>query len=90
MKTVRELRAERGWTQRQVATLLGVDQMTISGWERKRQRPFPIQLHKLCALFGVRPEDLDLAPERRPGRRRRGPDMAAGATSAPATDEGGV
>ncbi len=77
MKTVRQLRAERGLTQRKLAALLGVHQTTVGGWERKQSRPLPIQLYKLCVLFGVREEELDLA-------RFRGAD----APSAPATTAG--
>ncbi len=57
-KTIRQLRQERGWTQQDLAQLLGVTQSTVSGWERGLKTQRPRTLLRLAALFGVRIEDI--------------------------------
>ncbi len=52
---IRKLRKERGLSQVQIASLLGVDQPTVSCWESGRHFPRPYHLEKLAAIFHVSP-----------------------------------
>ena len=52
-KTMRQLREERGWTQPDVAALLGLSQGLISRWERGAAIPPEPQQYRLARLFGV-------------------------------------
>ncbi len=62
MKTVRQLREERGWSQLDVAVQLSVSQSIITRWERGIAVPKPGMQHGLARLFGVSVEDLALGP----------------------------
>ena len=53
MKTIRELREERGWTQLELANRLGVTPSTIYSWERGRYEPTASKLRALARAFGV-------------------------------------
>ncbi len=61
MKTIKDLRDERGWTQLELANQLGVTPSTIYNWERGRFEPRVSQLRELARLFGVKMDDIDLA-----------------------------
>lgn len=50
------LRTANGFTQEQLAEILGVDQRTVSAWENKVCRPDYETLSRLCDIFG---EDFD-------------------------------
>lgn len=50
---IKELRLERGWTQKELAVQIGQAQSTIVYWERNEQEPNISSLKKLCELFGV-------------------------------------
>ena len=64
MKTIRELRTERGWTQLQLANQLGVTPATIHMWERGKSEPTVSALRKVARLFGVSSDDIELeSPE---------------------------
>ncbi len=58
MKTVRQLREERGWSQELLARRLGVGQGTVSNWERGLKAPQPRTLSRLAELFDVSPEEI--------------------------------
>ena len=58
MKTIRQLREERGWSQELLARRLGVGQGTVSNWERGLKAPQPRTRLRLTELFGVRPEEI--------------------------------
>lgn len=60
MKTIRELREERGWTQLQLAIKLGVTPVTIYNWERGRYEPKVSQFRSLAREFGVSMDDIAL------------------------------
>jgi putative transcriptional regulator len=60
MKTIRELRTERGWTQLQLANQLGVTPATVHMWERGKSEPTVSALRRLARLFDVRMDDIDL------------------------------
>ena len=50
---LRQLRRERGWTQRQVAEQLGVSAQAVSKWERELGCPDVGLLSRLSEIFGV-------------------------------------
>ena len=66
MKTIRQLREERGWTQLQLAIQLGVTPVTIYNWERGKSEPRVSQFRQLARLFAISMDDVALVGE---GRR---------------------
>ncbi len=58
MKTIRQLREERDWSQDQLARRLGVGQGTVSNWERGLKVPQPRTLTRLAELFDVSVEEI--------------------------------
>lgn len=50
---VRDLRKERGWSQQEVADRLGLNKMTISGYETGKRRPSFEMLDALAQVFDV-------------------------------------
>ncbi|MCF6435048.1 helix-turn-helix transcriptional regulator [Pseudoalteromonas sp. MMG022] len=50
--SIRNLRKERGLTQRQLATILGVDQATISNFESGKTVMSITQAYELVLVFG--------------------------------------
>jgi transcriptional regulator with XRE-family HTH domain len=88
VKTIRELREERGWTQLELAIEVGVTPATVYNWERGRYEPKVSQFRALARAFGVSMDDIELADpgaESPPARdRRRGrPARAGGPTAGP-------
>nr|BBH93678.1 hypothetical protein KTA_18770 [Thermogemmatispora argillosa] len=73
----------RGWSQQEVAERLGTTHVNVSRWERGVTKPNPYFRRKLCRLFGLTEEELDLAPvvsempERR-GQEGEGIEVGAG------------
>ena len=63
MRTIRQLREARGWTQLELAYRLGVTPVTIYNWERGRTEPRVSQFRQLARLFGVGMDDLALVGE---------------------------
>jgi transcriptional regulator with XRE-family HTH domain len=55
---LRALRRSHGYTQDQVATLIGCSRSTISTWETHRGNPRPSFLTKLARLYGVKTSTL--------------------------------
>ncbi len=53
-------RLERGWSQEQVAEMLGTSAFTVSRWERGSAIPRPYFRQRLAVLFGLPPERLGL------------------------------
>ena len=51
---IKTLREKRGWTQLELATRLGVEQSTVSRWERDISRPIGIYLNFLQRLLAGR------------------------------------
>ena len=68
MKTIRELREERGWTQLELAYKAGVTPATVSNWERGVFEPKASQLRALARLFGVSMDDVALINEQEVGQ----------------------
>lgn len=60
MKTIRELRRERGWTQFQLALAVGVQPQTVYLWESGRRMPQVPQLRKLGQIFGLCSDEISL------------------------------
>lgn len=50
-ENLKQLRASKGLSQKDLAELLGVDQRTISAWETKICEPSLELLAKLCEIF---------------------------------------
>lgn len=68
---LRQLRKERGWSQKKVADLLqemgGVaDAALIGKWERGEHLPSPFYQEKLCALYGLTAYQLGFARSAEP------------------------
>lgn len=52
-KTLRELRLEKGLTQEQLGSSVGVAGATVRGWESYRREPNYTTLCKLAEIFNV-------------------------------------
>lgn len=59
MKTIRQLRDERGETQLQLAIALGVTPATVYNWERGQFEPKASQLRALARHFDMSMDDID-------------------------------
>jgi DNA-binding XRE family transcriptional regulator len=68
MKTISELRRERGWTQFDLALEVGVQPQTVYLWESGRRQPQVTQMRKLGKVFGICSDEIDLTPVREPYR----------------------
>lgn len=55
---IKALRDERKIQQKKLASLVGVNQATVSYWESGRQEPNPIQRKKLCEALGISEAEL--------------------------------
>ena len=60
MKTLRELRKERGWTLVEVGHHIGVTHATIHYWETGVDIPNVRRLRQLAALYGVSSDEISL------------------------------
>ena len=74
MRTIRELRQERGWSQYELALRVGVHPQAVYLWESSRRTPQVPQLRALGQVFGLCSDEIDLAPgtgaPRAPSRAR--------------------
>jgi DNA-binding XRE family transcriptional regulator len=66
MKTIRQLRQERGWTQFELALQVGVQPQAVYLWESGRRTPQVPQLRKLGQLFGICSDEIALEPVSEP------------------------
>jgi DNA-binding XRE family transcriptional regulator len=64
VKTIRELRRERGWTQFELALKVGVQPQAVYFWESGRRTPQVPQLRKLGEAFGMCSDDIALETAR--------------------------
>jgi putative transcriptional regulator len=55
---VKELRTERGWTQQQLADLVGVSRQSINSIERERYEPSLTLALRFARVFGRPTEDI--------------------------------
>ena len=60
MKTIKELRDERGWTQLELAIKLGVTPTTIYNWERGKYEPRATQLREIARVFETTMDSIRL------------------------------
>ena len=51
-ENLKSLRVSFGYTQAALAKLVGVDQRTVSAWEKKVREPSFEMLASLCEIFG--------------------------------------
>ena len=66
MKTIRELREERHWTQLQLANMLKVTPVTVYNWERGKYEPSASMFRQIARIFGVSMDDIRLVGEEVP------------------------
>jgi transcriptional regulator with XRE-family HTH domain len=66
MKTIRQLREERGESQMQLAEVLGATLTDVTDLEDGVAIPSVTRLRLLTEHFGVREEAIDLEPRRSP------------------------
>lgn len=57
-KFIAQLRAERGWTQRELAETLGISSKTVSKWECGRGLPEVSMLPEVCRVLGISINEL--------------------------------
>lgn len=50
---IKQMRLNRGWTQRELSEKSGIDQEVISMYENNKRNPLPKNLAKLAKAFGV-------------------------------------
>ncbi len=55
-----EARLSRDWSQQELAQRIGTNYVNISRWERGVTKPTPYFRRKLCQLFGMTEQELDL------------------------------
>jgi transcriptional regulator with XRE-family HTH domain len=60
VKTIRELREARGWTQLELAIKLGVTPATVYNWERGKYEPTASKLRQIALALGVSMDDIEL------------------------------
>lgn len=60
MKTIRDLRSGKGWTQADLAYQLDVAPSTIYNWESGRSEPRLAQFKQLALLFGVCMDEIEI------------------------------
>lgn len=56
--TIRDARKVLGLTQKQLAHKLGVQNTTISNWEKSLSKPGPDMIERLCQVLGIQPGAL--------------------------------
>jgi transcriptional regulator with XRE-family HTH domain len=66
MKTIRQARVERGWTQLALAFRLGVTPVTIYNWERGKSEPRVSQFRQLARLLEISMDELALTGDEEP------------------------
>ena len=63
MKTIRELRDERGWTQLELAIKLGVTPLTVHNWDRGKYEPSASKLRQIARVFEVSMDSIAIPGE---------------------------
>jgi transcriptional regulator with XRE-family HTH domain len=64
IRTIRELREERGESRSDLADALGVTLDELTEWELGRAKPTLTRMHILSEHFGVRDDQINLEPNR--------------------------
>ena len=57
-KSIRFLRGTRGYTQAQLAEMIGVKHCTVAGWESGRVNIKPAYIEQLCDVLHCRKEEI--------------------------------
>jgi len=57
-KTIKRLRLEKGWTQEDVARMLGVTSKAVSFYELDKRKPSSESLIRIAEVFGVTLDEL--------------------------------
>lgn len=70
MKTIRELRQERTWSQYELALQIGVHPQAVYLWESGRRMPLVPQVRKLGQVFELCSDEIALVEP--PSSRNRG------------------
>ena len=83
MRTIRELRQERGWTQLELANAIGVTPVTVFNWERGRHEPKASQLRALARAFGVSMDEVDFGGPAQQGHTHNPSGTHRGPTTSP-------
>lgn len=60
--TLKGARANAGYTQKAVATKLGVSNKTVSAWENGTALPNIQQVTALCELYGRKYDEINFLP----------------------------
>jgi transcriptional regulator with XRE-family HTH domain len=55
---LREARKKAGYTQRQLAGIIGAKHNSVSNWEKNLNSPNPETIGELCAVLNITPNDL--------------------------------
>lgn len=55
---IKQLRINKGYTQKKLASLLSVASYTISDWEQGRADPDIESIKKLCVIFDITADEL--------------------------------
>ena len=55
---IRTARKAQGLTQKELAAQLGVQNTTISNWEKDLSQPASDKIEQLCAILGLTPDQL--------------------------------
>ena len=66
MKTIRQHREGRGWTQFALALKVGVQPQAVYLWEQGRRLPQVIPMRRLGVVFGLCSDDIALEPRAEP------------------------
>jgi putative transcriptional regulator len=66
MKTIRQLREERGWTQLELANRLKVTPATVYNWERGKYEPTASMFRRIGRVFEVSLDAIALVGEEQP------------------------
>ena len=79
MKTIRQLREERAWSQRDLAIRLGVSPQSVFKWEHGLAVPNEANRYRLMLLFASIPTDAPQVVQQLPaGEQHGGEDSARG------------
>ena len=60
VKTIRELREGKGWSQLELANRVGVTPSTVYNWERGKYEPRASQFRQIAEVFGVSMDAIEL------------------------------
>jgi len=72
VRTIRELRQERAWSQYELAVMVGVHPQAVYLWESGRRTPQVPHMRKLGRAFGLCSDDIALVAPAAARRAARG------------------